>query len=125
MLIPFHKPFLAGQEIESLQAALASGHLEGNGPFTRECQQWLERYIGCRKAFLTHTCTDALEMAALLARIGPGDEVILPSFTFVSTASAFALRGAVPVFVDIRADAGGLQVRRLLKRLREEEMTSA
>ncbi len=79
-------------------------HLSGDGPFTKRCQAWLERAIGCRKALLTHSCTGALEMAALLSGIGPGDEIIMPSFTFVSTANAFVLRGGVPVFVDVRED---------------------
>ena len=79
-------------------------HLSGDGPFTKRCQAWLERAIGCRKALLTHSCTGALEMAAILAAIEPGDEIIMPSFTFVSTANAFVLRGGVPVFVDVRAD---------------------
>src|SRR5258706_15505948 len=79
-------------------------HLSGDGPFTKRCQAWLERTVGCRKALLTHSGTGALEMAAILAGIGPGDEVIMPSFTFVSTANAFVLRGGVPVFVDVRED---------------------
>jgi dTDP-4-amino-4,6-dideoxygalactose transaminase len=79
-------------------------HLSGDGPFTKRCQGWLERAIGCRKALLTHSCTGALEMAAILAGIAPGDEIIMPSFTFVSTANAFVLRGGVPVFVDVRED---------------------
>ena len=79
-------------------------HLSGDGPFTKRCQAWLEGAIGCRKALLTHSCTGALEMAALLAGIGPGDEIIMPSFTFVSTANAFVLRGGVPVFIDVRED---------------------
>src|SRR5206468_5969187 len=79
-------------------------HLAGNGRFTARCQAWLEERLGCRRALLTHSCTGALEMAAILAGVGAGDEVILPSFTFVSTANAFVLRGATPVFVDIRPD---------------------
>ena len=84
-----------------IQAALADHHLSGNGAFTRRCSDWLEQHITTRKALLTHSCTGALEMAAVLAGIGPGDEVIMPSFTFASTANAFVLRGGVPVFVDI------------------------
>jgi dTDP-4-amino-4,6-dideoxygalactose transaminase len=95
---------MTGRELEYIAEAHANRHLAGNGPFTRRCQSWLEQHLGCRKALLTHSCTAALEMAALLAELEPGDEVILPSFTFVSTANAFALRGAVPVFVDIRPD---------------------
>ncbi len=83
---------------------MVSSHLSGDGPFTKRCHAWLERTLGCGRALLTHSCTAALEMAAILCDIRPGDEVILPSFTFVSTANAFVLRGACPVFVDIRPD---------------------
>ncbi len=102
--IPFNRPFVTGQEYVYLQKAIANGHLSGNGEFTKKCQQWLESNIGCYKSLLTHSCTGALEMAAILADIHPGDEVIMPSYTFVSTANAFVLRGGVPVFVDIRPD---------------------
>lgn len=88
-------------------------HLSGDGPFTKRCQAWLERATGCRKALLTHSCTGALEMAAILAAIEPGDEIIMPSFTFVSTANAFVLRGGVPVFVDVRADTLNLDESRI------------
>lgn len=104
MKIPFNKPFMTGHELESIAQAHDNGHLSGDGAFTRACHQWLEQRIGCRQALLTHSCTAALEMAALLLNLEPGDEVIMPSFTFVSTANAFVLRGAAPVFVDIRAD---------------------
>lgn len=103
-MIPFNKPYLVGSELEYIRQAHANWYLSGDGPFTRKCQQWLEEKTGCAKALLTHSCTGALEMAALLADIGPGDEVIMPSYTFVSTANAFVLRGGVPVFVDIRPD---------------------
>lgn len=102
--ISFNQPFAVGEEIKRIQEAIENGQLSGNGAFTRTCQAWLEREIGCAKALLTHSCTAALEMAALLAEIEPGDEVIMPSYTFVSTANAFVLRGATPVFVDIRED---------------------
>ncbi|HEX7029819.1 MAG TPA: dTDP-4-amino-4,6-dideoxygalactose transaminase [Gammaproteobacteria bacterium] len=102
--ILFNTPFTVGDEIERIREAIDSGHLAGNGKFTRICQDWLKRETGCASALLTHSCTAALEMAALLAEVGPGDEVILPSYTFVSTANAFVLRGATPVFVDIRED---------------------
>lgn len=102
--IPFNKPFATGRELEYIQQAIANGHLSGNGEFTKKCHAWLESTNNCHKAFLTHTCTAALEMAAILADIQPGDEVIMPSYTFVSTANAFVLRGGVPVFVDIRPD---------------------
>lgn len=86
------------------QAVIENRHTAGDGPFTKKCQAWLEDRLGCHKALLTHSCTTALEMAVLLGNIKPGDEIILPSFTFVSTANAFVLRGAIPVFVDIRSD---------------------
>lgn len=103
-MIRFNRPFMTGKELGAIEQAHANGHLSGDGPFTRICHAWLRENTGAKSALLTHSCTAALEMAALLLRLRPGDEVILPSFTFVSTASAFALRGAVPVFVDIRAD---------------------
>lgn len=103
--IPFNKPFIAGKELEYIAMAInENGHLSGNGPFTKKCQSWLEKRFLSPKALMTHSCTAALEMAVLLSDIQPGDEVILPSFTFVSTANAFVLRGAVPVFIDIRND---------------------
>lgn len=104
MSIPFNKPYMTGKELWYIAQAHAAGHLSGDGQFTRRCSQWLEQRQGCEKALLTHSCTAALEMAAILANIGPGDEVIMPSYTFVSTANAFVLRGATPVFVDIRPD---------------------
>jgi dTDP-4-amino-4,6-dideoxygalactose transaminase len=102
--IPFNKPFTVGGELENIARAVADGHLSGDGAFSRQCHRWLEERLGCRRALLTHSCTAALEMAAILCDFAPGDEVIMPSFTFVSTANAFVLRGAVPVFVDIRPD---------------------
>lgn len=104
MNIPFNKPYMTGKELWYISQAHASGHLAGDGQFTKKCSAWLEQRIGCQKALLTHSCTAALEMAAILADIQPGDEVIMPSYTFVSTANAFVLRGGVPVFVDIRPD---------------------
>jgi len=104
MKIPFNRPYLTGRELPFIRKAHKNGVLAGDGPFTRKCQSWLESELGARKALLTHSCTSALEMAAMIAGIRPGDEVIMPSFTFVSTANAFVLRGAIPVFVDIRAD---------------------
>ncbi|WP_202759575.1 dTDP-4-amino-4,6-dideoxygalactose transaminase [Delftia acidovorans] len=104
MNIPFNKPYMTGKELWYIAQAHSNGHLAGDGFFTKLCSRWLESSIGCKKALLTHSCTAALEMAALLANLGPGDEVIMPSYTFVSTANAFVLRGAVPVFVDIRPD---------------------
>lgn len=102
--IPFGKPFIAGKELYYIAQAVLSGSIAGNGLFTRQCHQWLEQHLGCGWALLTHSGTAALEMAAILCDIQPGDEVIMPSFTFVSTANAFVLRGGVPVFVDIRND---------------------
>jgi dTDP-4-amino-4,6-dideoxygalactose transaminase len=102
--IPFNKPFMTGKELWHIAEAHASGHLAGDGAFTKQCTAWLERQTGARRAMLTTSCTAALEMAALLADVGSGDEVIMPSYTFSSTANAFVLRGAVPVFVDIRRD---------------------
>ncbi|OOG48154.1 dTDP-4-amino-4,6-dideoxygalactose transaminase [Rhodanobacter sp. C06] len=104
MTIPFNRPYLVGRELDNIAQAHAMGQLSGDGSFTRACHAWLERRTGTRKALLTHSCTAALEMAAILLDLQPGDEVIMPSFTFVSTANAFVLRGAVPVFVDIRPD---------------------
>jgi dTDP-4-amino-4,6-dideoxygalactose transaminase len=103
-MIPFNKPYLTGREFAYIQEAVQAAQLAGNGRFTRLCHAWLERELGVPRVLLTQSCTAALEMAALLADIRPGDEVILPSFTFVSTANAFVLRGATPVFVDIRPD---------------------
>ena len=104
MKIPFNKPYMTGKELWYISQAHANGHLAGDGEFTRRCNAWLENHIGCNKALLTHSCTAALEIAAILTDLQPGDEVIMPSYTFVSTANAFVLRGAVPVFVDIRSD---------------------
>ena len=94
--IPFNLPFTTGREIEYIKQAIATNKLSGNGKFTEKCQTWLKERIGCHKALLTHSCTAALEMSAILADIQPGDEVIMPSYTFVSTANAFVLRGGVP-----------------------------
>lgn len=103
-MIPFNRPYMTGDELGLISQAHANGHLSGDGLFTKRCNAWLEANIGCAKALLTHSCTAALEMAAILLDLQAGDEVIMPSFTFVSTANAFVLRGAVPVFVDIRPD---------------------
>ncbi|MBE0689027.1 MAG: aminotransferase class I/II-fold pyridoxal phosphate-dependent enzyme, partial [Anaerolineae bacterium] len=102
--IPFNKPYLVGTELEYIAEAVKSGHISGDGMYTRKCHAYLEAALGTPKALLTTSCTHALEMAALILDIAPGDEVIVPSFTFVSTINAFVLRGAKPVFVDIRAD---------------------
>lgn len=102
--VPFNRPYATGHEFAHIQAAITGGHLSGNGPFTERCATRLQELTGTTRTLLTASCTSALEMACVLADLGPGDEVIMPSFTFVSTASAVALRGAVPVFVDIRPD---------------------
>jgi dTDP-4-amino-4,6-dideoxygalactose transaminase len=103
-MIPFNRPHLTGNELRYIAQAHKNGVLAGNGVFTQKCQAWFEQRMGVKKAFLTHSCTAALEMAAILADIRSGDEIIMPSYTFVSTANAFVLRGGVPVFVDIRPD---------------------
>lgn len=103
--IDFNKPFVAGKELFYIaKAVIENRHTAGNGPFTKKCDAWLEEHLYCHKALLTHSCTGALEMAAILANVQPGDEIIMPSYTFVSTANAFVLRGGIPVFVDIRPD---------------------
>lgn len=102
--IPFNKPPLTGKELEYIKQAHEIGQFSGDGFFTKKCNQWIENNIGARKSLLTHSCTAALEMMAILADLRLGDEVIMPSYTFVSTANAFVMRGAVPVFVDIRED---------------------
>ena len=102
--VPFNRPTTTGHEMAAIAAAFASGHFSGDGPFTHACHRILESATGARKAMLTTSCTHALEMVALLLNIGPGDEVIVPSFTFVSTVNAFVLRGATLVFIDIRPD---------------------
>jgi dTDP-4-amino-4,6-dideoxygalactose transaminase len=102
--IPYGKPFISGRELEYIAQAVELGHLSGDGKFTALCQAWFTEHLGCSHALLTHSCTAALELAAIAAGIEEGDEVIMPSFTFVSTANAFVLRGARPVFIDIRPD---------------------
>jgi dTDP-4-amino-4,6-dideoxygalactose transaminase len=102
--IPFNRAFTTGRELTYIEAAVEATELGGNGPFSSKSCRWLEERIGSRRALTAHSCTGALEMAAILAGIGPGDEVVMPSFTFSSTANAIALRGGVPVFVDVRAD---------------------
>ncbi|QBR49965.1 dTDP-4-amino-4,6-dideoxygalactose transaminase [Erwinia billingiae] len=103
-MIPFNAPPIVGTELDYMKSAMGSGKLCGDGGFTRRCQQWMENKFGSKKVLLTPSCTASLEMAAILIDIQPGDEVIMPSYTFVSTANAFVLRGATIVFVDIRPD---------------------
>lgn len=117
--VPFNKPFIVGKELFNIAKAVMDGSISGDGQFTHLCQQWLESHLGCQKALLTHSCTAALEMAALLIDLQPGDEVIMPSFTFVSTANAFVLRGAVPVFVDIRPDTLNIDERQVAMAITE------
>jgi dTDP-4-amino-4,6-dideoxygalactose transaminase len=115
--IPFNKPAIIGNELYYISQVIHWGHAAGDGTFTKRCQQLLEAALGAQKVLLTTSCTDALEMAALLLDIEPGDEVIVPSFTFVSTVNAFVLRGAHPVFVDVRPDTLNMdesQVERLI-----------
>ena len=118
-MIPFNKPYMTGRELEYIGQAHANGMLAGDGTFTKRCHEWLEHRTGCSKALLTHSCTAALELSALLTDIEPGDEVIMPSYTFASTANAFVLRGARPVFVDVREDTLNLD-----ERLLEDAMTA-
>ena len=106
--IPFNKPYFTGKETQYIEAAVKSGHISGNGVYTKKCHQFFEEKWGIKKALLTTSCTDALEMAAILLNIQAGDEVIMPSFTFVSTANAFVLRGAKIVFCDSREDHPGM-----------------
>jgi dTDP-4-amino-4,6-dideoxygalactose transaminase len=117
--IPFNQPYSTGKEIVYAAETQRNYHLSGDGPFTKRCHRWIEEQTGCARALLTHSCTSALDMAALLLDIKSGDEVIVPSYTFVSTANAFVLRGAVPVFVDIREDTLNLD-----ERLIEEAITT-
>ena len=102
--IPFNRLSLMGSEEEHVLDALRSGHVSGDGAYTKKCKAWFEERLGVPSALLTTSCTHALEMSAILLNIQPGDEVIIPSFTFVSTVNAFVLRGARPVFADIRPD---------------------
>lgn len=110
-ITPFNKPHMTGRELRYIAESHALGQLAGDGPFTKRCHEWIEQQSGSQRALLTHSCTAALEMAALLLDIAPGDEIIMPSYTFVSTANAFVLRGGVPVFVDIREDTLNLDER--------------
>src|SRR5215813_9994573 len=111
--ISFNRPHLTGNELVYTEQAQRNIHLSGDGPFTKRCHEWLERNTGSAKALLTHSCTSALDLAAMLLDLESGDEVIVPSFTFVSTANAFVLRGAVPVFVDVREDTLNLDERQV------------
>ncbi len=118
--IPFNKPFIVGKELFYISQAVLDGHLAGNGAFTRRCEEWLEQRTGAARVLLTHSCTAALEIAALLCGVKEGDEVILPSFTFVSTANAFAMRGAKLRFVDVREDTLNLDEARIENALTQD-----
>lgn len=113
MMIPFNKPPIVGTELALMQQAMATGRLSGDGFFTKQCEKWFESRFLTRKALLTPSCTASLEMAAILLDIQAGDEVIMPSYTFVSTANAFALRGAKIVFVDVRPDTMNIDERKI------------
>jgi dTDP-4-amino-4,6-dideoxygalactose transaminase len=117
--IPFNRPCFAGKELVHIAAAIQRGHISGAGPFTQRCEEFLQSELGVARALMTTSCTHALEMAALLLDPQPGDEVVVPSFTFVSTANAFALHGARPVFADIRPDTLNLDESRLEKSITE------
>ena len=112
-MIPFNKPYLTGKETQYIEDAVKSGKISGNGNFTQKCQSFFEQKYGFKKALLTTSCTDALEMCAMLANIQPGDEVIVPSFTFVSTAIAFVRQGAKIVFVDSMPDNPNIDVTKI------------
>jgi len=111
--VDFNRPVVVGNELEYMKQAIENGHISGDGPFTKKCHAFLENELGVPKALLTTSCTHALEMSAILLDIQPGDEVIIPDFTFVSTVNAFVLRGAKPVFVDVRWDTLNLDESRL------------
>ena len=110
-MIPFNKPFLVGKEIKYIEESVLSGKISGNGLFTKKCQTFFEEKFGFKKALLTTSCTDALEMTAMLMDIKPGDEVIVPSYTFVSSALAYVRQGAKIVFADSRTDHPGIDER--------------
>jgi dTDP-4-amino-4,6-dideoxygalactose transaminase len=111
--VDFNRPVLVGNEFEYMRQAVENGHISGDGPFTKKCHAFFEKELGVQKALLTTSCTHALEMSAILLNIQPGDEVIIPDFTFVSTVNAFVLRGAKPVFLDVRPDTLNLDESKL------------
>ncbi|KLU17415.1 MULTISPECIES: dTDP-4-amino-4,6-dideoxygalactose transaminase [Xenorhabdus] len=119
-MIPFNKPPIVGTELEYMQQAMASGKLCGDGEFTKRCEEWMEQRFNCPKVLLTPSCTASLEMAAMLLDIQPGDEVIMPSYTFVSTSNAFVLRGATIVFVDIRPDTMNIDENKIAAAITEK-----
>src|SRR5690349_9286805 len=111
--VDFNHPVIVGNEFEYMRQAIENGHISGDGPFTKKCHAFLEKELGVPKALLTTSCTHALEMSAILLGIQPGDEVIIPDFTFVSTVNAFVLRGAKPIFLDVRPDTLNLDESKL------------
>jgi dTDP-4-amino-4,6-dideoxygalactose transaminase len=115
--IQFNRPSIVGAELENVREAIEGGHSAGDGPFTKRCSEMLESWVGVERALLTTSCTHALEMCALLLQLEPGDEVIVPSFAFVTTAGAFALHGAKPIFVDVRPDTLNLDERNLREKI--------
>lgn len=117
--IPFNVPHVTGNEQQAIAQVFANGTFQGDGAFTRRCQDWFKEHYGCAAALMTPSCSMALDMAMILSGVGPGDEVLMPDFTFVSTAQSVALRGATPVFCDIRSDTLNIDERRL-----EEALTS-
>jgi dTDP-4-amino-4,6-dideoxygalactose transaminase len=119
--IPFNRPVIAGREFEHIGKAIALGQLAGDGVFTERCQRWLEAEVGCGATLLTHSCTAALELAAILLDLEPGDEVIMPSYTFPSTANAVVLRRAVPV----HSSPAGLKFARTPSPMPNTDVTSA
>src|ERR1700753_325521 len=112
-MIPFNKPYLTGKEVHYIYQAVSSGKISGDGMFTKKCHTYFEETMKVKKCLLTTSCTDALEMCAILLNIKEGDEVIMPSFTFVSTSNAFVLRGAKIIFADSSADSPNLDVNRI------------
>ena len=119
-MICFNVPPFTGKELEYMKEAIDAQKICGDGQFTKKCNQWIEEKTGTKKALLTTSCTHATELAALLAQVQPGDEVIMPSFTFVSTADAFVLRGAIPVFVDIRPDTMNIDEKKIEAAITDE-----
>jgi dTDP-4-amino-4,6-dideoxygalactose transaminase len=117
MKIAFNRPFIVGKELYYIAQSVLNGHISGDGPFTKKCNSFLESYLSAKKVLLTTSCTSALEISALLCDIQPGDEFIVPSFTFVSTANAFCLRGGIPKFVDIRPDTLNINERFIEKEI--------
>src|ERR1044071_5064875 len=111
--VDFNRPVVVGNEFEYMRQAIENGHISGDGPFTKRCHRFFEQELGVQKALLTTSCTHALEMSAILLDIQAGDEVIIPDFTFVSTVNAFVLRGAKPVFLDVRPDTPNLDESKL------------